>query len=65
MLATGNKDKGQYFNDDNEDEGDEDIKSRSNFVAIFISIRNVMNDNNASLNNFVRIARIVKDINLA
>ena len=64
MLATGNKDKGQYFNDDNEDEGDEDIKSRSN-VAIFISIRCVMNDNNASLNNFVRIARIVKDINLA
>ena len=65
MLATGNKDKGQYFNDDNEDEGDEDIKSRSNFVAIIISIRCVMNDNNASLNNFVRIARIVKDINLA
>lgn len=65
MLATGNKDKGQYFNDDNEDDGDEDIKSRSNFVAIFISIRCVMNDNNASLNNFVRIARIVKDINLA
>ena len=65
VLATGNKDKGQYFNDDNEDDGDEDIKSRSNFVAIFISIRCVMNDNNASLNNFVRIARIVKDINLA